>query len=94
MKVVNIEIIDSFIKKHADIKDQICAWLYEIKEAEWKTPHDIKKRYSSASFKGNNRVIFNIKGNKYRIEAKISYHMNIVFIKRIGTHAEYSKWRD
>ena len=94
MKVVNIGIVDSFMKKHADISDQMSAWLYEIKEAIWETPHDVKKRYSSASFKKNNRVVFNIKGKKYRIKIKISYNNNTIFIMRIGTHAEYSKWRD
>lgn len=93
MKVVNLEIIESFMDKHADVSGQLKAWLYEVENASWSTPHDIKKRYNSVSILSDNRVIFNIKGNKYRIDTKISYNNDIVFVKRIGTHAEYSKWK-
>lgn len=92
MKVVGREILEEFKKKHADARGQIDAWLAEAEEAAWESPNDIKARYSSVSFVGDNRVIFNIKGNNYRLDIKVSFKPPIVLIKRIGTHAEYDKW--
>ena len=68
------------------------AWLKEVNEATWETPQDIKARFPSASFVGNNRVVFNIKGNNYRLDVKVNYKNKIVLIKRCGSHAEYDKW--
>jgi mRNA interferase HigB len=53
---------------------------------------DIKARYSSASFLSDNRVVFNVKGNKYRLLVKVGFNLQTVIIQRIGTHAEYDKW--
>jgi mRNA interferase HigB len=92
MKVMRKGILDEFCKIHTEIASQILIWLSEAEGSEWKTPQDIKARYASASFLENNRVIFNLKGNKYRLDTKIAYKTGIVLIMRIGTHAEYSKW--
>lgn len=92
MKVLGKKILSEFIKNHADTASQVSGWLAEAEEAEWNTPNDIKARYVHTSFLSENRVIFNIKGNKYRIEAKINYQHQILLVKRIGTHAEYDKW--
>ena len=64
----------------------------EAEEAEWDIPLDVKERYPSASIIGGGRVVFNIKGNRYRLDTKISYKNQTVLIKRIGTHAEYDEW--
>ena len=69
------------------------AWVSEVEEAEWETPNDIKRRYAHASFLANNRVIFNLKGNKYRLDTKISFKNQVVLVVRIGTHEEYSTWK-
>lgn len=82
-----------FGRSHADVTLQLSAWLAEAEDAEWTAPNDIKSRYESASFLSDNRVVFNIKGNRYRMEAKIDYKRQIVLVKRIGTHSEYDKWR-
>ena len=92
MKVVGIGLIDEFGHRHADSRAQLAAWLQETIEAEWRTPSDIKARYRSASFLTDNRVVFNIKGNKYRLDVKIAYNLQIVKIIRIGTHADYDRW--
>lgn len=92
MKVVGRKHLDSFARQHADIRTQIDDWLCEVNEAEWQSPNDIKDRYSSASFLADRRVIFNLKGNKYRLDTKISFKNQIVLVVRIGTHAEYSTW--
>lgn len=92
MKVVGREITEDFVTDHADLREQINAWLCEAEEAKWKTPQDIKDRYAHASFLPNNLVVFNLKGNRYRLVVKINYNFQIVKIEKIGTHAEYSKW--
>jgi mRNA interferase HigB len=93
MNLVGKGILFEFSKTHADVTLQISSWIIEIEEAEWNIPSDIKTRYVSASFLSDNRVIFNLKGNKYRIDTKISYQNKIVFVKRIGTHREYNRWK-
>jgi mRNA interferase HigB len=92
MKVVGRKSLDDFVVRHSDMRSQADAWLCEVEEAEWQSPQDVKARYAHASFLSDSRVIFNLKGNKYRLEAKVSYATRIVLIVRIGTHAEYSKW--
>ena len=91
MKVLGLDLLTDFSKKHANAKSQLDAWYAEAKDANWKTTHDIKQRYSSADFLSDNRVIFNIKGNDYRLVVKVRYQNGIVKIEWLGTHAEYSK---
>jgi mRNA interferase HigB len=93
MKVVGREELEQYARKHADVRGQIDAWLAEVIEAEWQTPNDIKRRYAHASFLANRRVIFNLKGNKYRLDTKVSFKNQVVLIVRIGTHEEYSTWK-
>lgn len=67
------------------------AWFAEAKAAKWTSPQDIKKQYANASVIGNNRMVFNIKGNDYRLIVAIAYKMQFVYVKFIGTHADYDK---
>ncbi|MEK8088721.1 type II toxin-antitoxin system HigB family toxin [Thermithiobacillus plumbiphilus] len=60
-------------------------------KADWKTPADVKADYRNASIIANNRVVFNIKGNDYRLIAAINYDVGVIWIKFIGTHAEYDR---
>jgi mRNA interferase HigB len=92
MKVVGLGKLDEFKREHADARSQIDAWVREARKATWQTPHEVRGRYPQASFLGDQRVIFNIKGNRYRLDVKISYQTQIVFIVRVGTHAEYDSW--
>ena len=92
MKVVGRKTLEDFVGRHSDVRSQADAWICEVEEAEWQSPQDIKARYAHASFLSDNRVIFNLKGNKYRLDTKVTYSTRIVLILRIGTHAEYSKW--
>lgn len=92
MQIVGKKIVEDFCLIHKEIKSQIISWILEAEDAEWDYPKDIKKRYPSASFLKNNYVVFNIKGNSYRLLALINYDNKVVLIKKIGTHAEYSKW--
>lgn len=72
-------------------KPALDAWYHEARKADWKTPNDIKARYQQASIVGNNRVVFNIAGNKYRLVVRIDYSASVIFIRFIGTHADYDK---
>jgi len=92
MRLIGKEILTEFARRHADVRGPLSAWILEVEEGAWRGPADIKARYPSASFLSDNRVIFNIKGNTYRIETKVSYEIEVVLVKRVGTHAEYSKW--
>ena len=72
-----------------DARGPLEAWFYEAKNAEWQTPSDIKAHYGSASILKNNRVVFNIAGNKYRLVVRLNYNSKTVFVRFIGTHKEY-----
>ena len=91
MKVIGIPKLEKFSKKHASAKPALDAWREDIKQDDWKTPHDIKERYRSADPISDNRVIFNIKGNDYRLVVKVAYRNSFVVVEWVGTHAEYDK---
>jgi mRNA interferase HigB len=93
MKLVGLPMLDDFKRGHADSRGALDAWRYDIEQSQWDGPHDIKRNYPSASFLANNTVIFNIKGNTYRLAVKVRYQNGIVKIEWIGTHAEYDKKR-
>ncbi len=91
MRTISRKTLRAFWEKHADAQQVLQAWLYDAKQATWKTPADIKRVYRNASFVANNRVVFNIKGNDYRLVVAIQYQTGIVYIRFIGTHSEYDK---
>ena len=91
MRVIAKKTLREFWELHADCKEQLISWFDETENAEWKSPTDLKREYPSASLIANNRVVFNIKGNSYRLIVKINYGYSIVWIKFIGTHTEYDK---
>lgn len=76
---------------YADSQSALEAWHNEVLKAEWQNPNEIKAQYKSASIVGNNKVVFNICGNKYRLIVKINYFAEIVYVKFIGTHKQYDK---
>ena len=80
-----------FWTKHANSEQQLKAWFQETQKAKWIGPLDIKEAYPTASFLANNRIVFNIKGNSYRLIVRINYDYQMVWIRFIGTHAEYDK---
>ncbi len=89
MRVIAKKILREFWEKHADSEQQLKTFFKEASNAEWNSPNDIKKEYVKASILGDNRVVFNICGNKYRLIVKISYKRKWIFIRFIGTHKEY-----
>lgn len=93
MKVLGIEKIFEFSRRHAQARGALEAWHEEVKNAIWMTPQDIKNRYASADFLANNKVVFNIKGNNFRLVVRVVYIGATVIVEQVGTHAEYDKWR-
>ena len=77
--------------EYRDSQSCLKSWFAEASSAEWKTPAEIKQQYSTASIIHNNRIVFNIAGNKYRLVVKIHYNTGIIYIRFIGTHAQYDK---
>jgi mRNA interferase HigB len=74
---------------HRDAEQPLKAWHAEAKNATWRTPADIKAHYRHASIVGNNRVVFNIAGNKYRLVVKFHYNTGVGYVRFVGTHEEY-----
>lgn len=91
MHVIKRRTLKEFWERRVQAEGPLRAWFHEVKKAEWKGPSDIKERYSSADFLPGNRVIFNISGNSYRLVVKIMYQPGLVYIRFVGTHAEYDK---
>jgi len=91
LRIIAKRTLRGFWEKHSDCEEQLKSWYHEAEHASWKTPNDIKKNYPSASIIANNRVVFNIKGNNYRLIIKVNYDYDIIWLRFVGTHAEYDK---
>jgi mRNA interferase HigB len=91
MRIISRQTLKQFGEAHPDVEGALTAWHNEADHAQWKSPAEIKKRYPSADILPGNRVVFNIKGNSYRLVVKIHYNRGIVYIRFVGTHAEYGK---
>ena len=91
MRIISVKKLRDFIEKHPQSKTSLEAWWYEAKTANWQNSQQIKTKYASASFIGNNRVVFNIKGNDFRLVVAIAYRFGAIYIKFVGTHDEYNK---
>ncbi len=91
MDVINLKLLDEFRKQHADGRNPIQAWYEHVTRVIWNKPEDVRNDYPKVSIVGNDRAVFNIKGNAYRLVVQIDYTNHIVFIRFIGTHSEYNK---
>ena len=91
MRILSRSTLRDFWESHTDVEETLKTWYYEASHAIWQSPADIKANHRNVSIIANNRVVFNIKGNNYRLIVAIRYDIGIVFIKFIGTHAEYDK---
>jgi mRNA interferase HigB len=91
VRIIAKKTLRDFWQIHNDCEQPLKSWYKEASEANWKSPRDIKNKYPSASFLPENRVVFNIKGNKYRLIVKVNYDFSLIWIRFIGTHAAYDK---
>lgn len=91
MRIISRKILREFWEKHTHAQQALQAWYADVKRSTWASPADIKKTYRNASIIANNRVVFNIKGNTYRVVVVVQYELGIVYIRFVGTYQEYDK---
>ena len=90
MRIISKRPLRECWERHPDSEKPLKAWFQEVKNADWDIPAKLKEKFASASFVGNNRVVFNIKGNKYRIVVSIDFRGRVVYVRFVGTHEEYN----
>lgn len=91
MRVIARRTLREFWVVHPSAKQPLKAWFSEATAGSWDSPQSIKDRYRHASFVGDNRVVFNIGGNKFRLITHVNYEFGIVYIKYVGKHADYDR---
>lgn len=91
MNIHNRGTLITFWKKHGDSKKALELWFNDVESKNWRKPSDVIHDFATADIISNDRVVFNIKGNRYRLVASINYQKGWLFIKFIGTHAEYER---
>ena len=91
MRVIAKKALKEFWTKYPDCEQQLKSWYKETEDASWKNMNQIKKDYPSASILGDNRIVFNIKGNNYGLIVKINFYYQMIWIRFIGTHKQYDK---
>jgi len=91
MRIIAISTLRAFWTRYPDAQAPLKSWYALASRAQWKSPSDIKAAYRNASFTSNNRVVFKIKGNDYRLVVLVRYDKGLMFVRFIGTHAHYDK---
>ena len=91
MRIISRRTLREFWERHPDARQALQAWYADAKRAVWKRLADIKEVYRNASIIAHNRVVFNIKGNRYRLVVAVNYEYGMVYIRFVGTHEEYDR---
>jgi mRNA interferase HigB len=89
MRIIAISHLKAFWEQHPDAEQPLLAWIDEAKKAKWQSPSDIKAQYRNASILKSRRVVFTIKGNAYRLVVAVAYRYGALYVKFVGTHAQY-----
>ena len=89
MRVIAKRPLRKFWERHPAAEGPLLAWFREVEREDWDTPAAVKAKYRSASIVGGDRVVFNVKGNAFRLVVRINYARRVVYVRFIGTHAEY-----
>ncbi len=91
MRIISRKTLKAFWEEsaYADAEQPLRAWFREASRADWKSPADVKAKFRSASIVADDRVVFNIGGNKYRLVVRINYSYGVIYIRFIGTHRQY-----
>lgn len=92
MRVNNKKLLSEMIAAFPEAAAQLRAWQSIAEQVDWNSPHEIKSYYPQAKVIGSKNIIFKIRGNSYRLWAKINYATHTIYIKRFGTHRDYDKW--
>ena len=92
MRIIAFRTLREFFEKseYSDSEVSLRAWYHDAKTAEWKNSNELKKQYKNASIVGDGRIVFNIKGNDYRLVVAIDYEFQVIFIRFVGTHEQYA----
>lgn len=93
MRVVGRSVLYDFCKRHPECRTWIENWVSDVSERHWNSLNDLKARYPSASILANNVIIFNVKGNGYRLVVQVALAVQVLAVKWAGTHSEYSRRR-
>lgn len=91
MRIIARRTLRGFWERYPDSEQVLRAWYQDAKQANWKSPADIRRTYANASIVANNRVVFNIRGNNYRLICAINYDYGLIYIRFVGTHSEYDQ---
>lgn len=93
MRIIAFRALRDFFQKsdYSDSEAALRAWYHDVKTAEWKNSNELKQQYKNASNIGAGRIVFNIKGNDYRLVVAVDYEFQVIFIRFIGTHKQYDK---
>ena len=91
MRVIALSTLREFWRKHASAQVPLQNWYAEASRASWKSPADVKEAHRNASFVAGERVVFNLKGNDYRLIVAMRYRSQIMYVRFVGTHREYDK---
>ena len=91
MRIISKRTLREFWERHPDSEQSLRAWHRDVEQADWATPAQVMERFSNASILGNNRVVFRIRGNTYRLVVEVFYPGRKVYIRFLGTHAEYDR---
>ena len=91
MVIIAKSALTRFAVKHTDTLVALMEWYDIVSEADWSNVNEVKHTFNSADYVGNERMVFNIKGNRYRLVASVIFSIRTVYIKFIGTHTEYDK---
>ena len=91
MRIISRRVLREFWEKHPDASIPLQTWFHDVQRTNWASPADIRVTYQNASFLANNRVVFNIIGNRYRLVVVVIYQHSVVYIRFVGTHEEYDR---
>ena len=91
MRIISRKALREFWERHPESEQFLQAWHKEVQQADWATPAHITERFPNASILANNRVVFRIRGNAFRVVVEIFYQGRMVYIRFVGTHAEYNR---
>jgi len=91
VQIVARRTLRAFWERHADAEQPLRAWYHDVRKADWRSPADVKRVYPNASIIGENRIVFNIGGNKYRLVVAVNYPYRMCYVRFVGTHQAYDR---
>jgi mRNA interferase HigB len=91
VRIIAKSTLRAFWAVHPDAEEPLFAWYREVEKEDWSEPAQVKEKYRNASIVKGNRVVFNIKGNDYRLVVRINYPYRMIYVRFVGTHAEYDR---